>query len=206
MGCSNACAGIACLVGAACKRSAAGVLVLGMTVLLIMGQFAAFYLGNAVTEPASGWRIGKLPASNSFPFRMMTDAASGGDPIALLDDLEFAPMFYYAPPSLQSRLVALIPAGKTPAAQNPEGYLRLQRCCGALGTISSQPDFLSAHPSFFVYSREDTLLSKMESFGLQHGQITDQSCQGGHCLLRVTFPSPQSEARQSPSSAQSTRH
>jgi len=189
-------AGIACLVGAACKRSTAGVLVLGMTVLLIMGQFAVFYFGNTVIEPAGGSRIGKLPASNSFPFQMITDAASGGEPIALLDDWEFAPMFYYAPPSLQSRLVALTPA------LNPENYLRLQRCCGALGAISSQPDFLNAHPSFFVYSQEDKLLSKMESFGLQHGQITDQSCQGGHCLLRVTFPSPLSETRQGLSSAQ----
>jgi hypothetical protein len=196
-------AGIACLVGAACKRSSAGVPVLGMTVLLIMGQFAVFYFGNAVIEPAGGSRIGKLPASNSFPFRMITDAASGGEPIALLDDWAFGPMFYYAPPSLKSRLVALIPTGKTPATLNPEGYLRLQRCCGALGTISSQSDFLSAHPSFFVYGQEDKLFSKMASFGLQHGQITDQSCQGGHCLLHVTFPSPQSETRQSLSSAQS---
>jgi hypothetical protein len=162
-----------------------------------MGQFAVFYFGNTVIEPAGGSRIGKLPASNSFPFRMITDAASGGDPIALLDDWEFGPMFYYAPPSLQSRLVALTPA------LNPEQYLRLQRCCGAPGAISSQPDFLNAYPSFFVYSQEDKLLSKMASFGLQHGQITDQSCQGGHCLLRVTFPSPQSETRQSLSSAQS---
>jgi hypothetical protein len=198
-------AGIACLVGAACKRSTVGVVVLGVTVLLIMGQFAVFYFGNTVIEPASGSRIGKRPASDSFPFRRI-DAASGGDLIVLLDDLEFGPMFYYAPPSLQSRLVALIPAGKTPAALNPEGYLRLQRCCGALGTISSQPDFLSAHPSFFVYSQEDKLLSKMATFGLQQGQMTDLSCQGGHCLARVTFPSPQSEARQSPSSAPSTPH
>jgi hypothetical protein len=190
-------AGIACLVGVACKRSTAGVLVLGMTVLLIMGQFAVFYFGKTVIEPAGGSRIGKLPASDGFPFRMIEDEASGDDPIALLDDWEFGPMFYYAPPSLQSRLVALTPA------LNPEGYLRLQRCCGALGTIFSQPDFLKTHPSFFVYGQEDKLLSKMASLGLQHGQITDQSCQGGHCLLRVTFLAPQSETRQNLSSAQS---
>jgi hypothetical protein len=196
-------AGIACLVGAACKGSTAGALVLGMTVLLVMGQFAVFYFGKTVIEPAGGSRIGKHPASSSFSFPMITDAASGGDPIALLDDWEFGSMFYYAPPSLQSRLVALIPPGKIRAALNREGYLRLQRCCGALGAISSQPDFLNAHPSFFVYSQEDKLLSKMASFGLQHGHITDQSCQGGHCLLRVTFLSPPSETRQSLSSAQS---
>jgi hypothetical protein len=199
-------AGIACLVGAACKRSTAGVVVLAMTVLLIMGQFAVFYFGNTVIEPATASRIGKRPASNSFPFRMIADAARGGDPIVLLDDLEFASMFYYAPPSLQSRLVTLTPVVRTPATFNREGYLRLKRCCGALGAISSQPDFLNAHPSFFVYGQEDKLLSKMASFGLQHGQITDQFCQEGHCLLRVTSSSPQCETQQSPSSPQSTPH
>jgi hypothetical protein len=186
-------AGVACLIGAAFARShMTSLLALSMTLLLIAAQFAGFYRGTSAIEPSTYRSIGTQPAAESFRFDWIAMAAPGSDPIVLLDNLEFAPMFYYAPPSLGSRFAFLIPDG------NGEGYARLQRCCGAPGTVSSQPDFLAAHRSFFVYAGEGGLPSDTDRFRRLGGQIGIQGCQSGHCLFRVDLPTSPSAAAASP--------
>jgi hypothetical protein len=175
-------AGFACLVGAACTRSRIiGLSVLSISLLFITGEFAWFYHGNSVTEPTTDLRIGTRPAPVSFSFESIGKSAPGSDPIVLMDDLEFAAMFHYAPPSIRSRFVFLIPQ------INGEGYLRLQRCCGAPGTISLQAPFLATHRTFFVYGRQDRLASETMTFRSMGGQITVQICEAEHCLFRIAL-------------------
>ncbi len=186
-------AGVACLIGVAFARShVTGLLALSMTLLLIAVQFAGFYRGSFATEPSSNLSVGTRPATESFGFDWIAMAAPGSEPIVLLNNLEFAPVFYYAPPSLRSRFVFLIPDG------NGEGYVRLQRCCGAPGAVSSQPDFLAAHRSFFVYGGEGGLPSQTDSFRRLGGEVGIRGCQSGHCLLHVDFPTSTSATAASP--------
>jgi hypothetical protein len=175
-------AGVACLVGAACTRSRIiGLSVLAISLLFITGAFAGFYQGSIVTEPSMSLEVGTRPAAESFSFESIKTSAPGRDPIVIMDNLEFAPMFHYAPPYLRWRFVFLIPD------VNGEGYLRLQRCCGAPGTLSMQAPFLAAHRTFFVYGRQDKLGLQTMLFRRMGGQITVQTCEAEHCLLRVAF-------------------
>jgi hypothetical protein len=172
----------ACLLGAACTRSRMiGLSVLSLSLLLIAGDFAGFYRGSFVTEPSMNLEVGTRRPEESFSFESIRRSAPGRDPIVLMDDLEFAPMFHYAPPSIRWRFVYLIPD------INGEGYLRLQRCCGAPGTISLQAPFLATHRTFFVYGRQDRLVSETTLFRSMGGQITVQTCAAEHCLLRIAF-------------------
>ncbi len=175
-------AGVACLVSAACTRSRIiGLSVLAISVLFITGEFAVFYRGRSVTEPSTRLEVRTRRAAESLLFKLISTSAPGSDPIVLMDDLEFAPMFHYAPPSIRSRFVFLIPE------VNGEGYLRLQRCCGAPGTISVRAAFLATHRTFFVYGRQNKLASQAKTFQRMGGQITLQTCDAGHCLFRIAF-------------------
>jgi hypothetical protein len=186
-------AGVACLVGAACTRSRIiGLSVLSISLLFITVSFAWFRLGSFVTEPITGTEIGTRPAAGSFLFEWIGTSAPGSDPIVLMDDLEFAPMFHYAPPSIRWRFVFLIPE------INGDGYLRLQRCCGAPGTISMQAAFLATHRTFFAYGRQDRVASETKEFQRNGGQITVQTCRAEHCLYRIAFLAPPSATTAAP--------
>lgn len=192
-------AGIACLVGAACTRSRLiGLSVLSISLLFIAAEFSAFYSDSFVTEPSMDLEVGTRRAAESFSFKLIKRSAPGSDPIVLMDDLEFAPMFHYAPASIGSRLVFLIPG------MNGEGYLRLQRCCGAPGTISLQAPFLATHRTFFVYGRRDRLALQTKEFQRMGGQITVQTCDLGHCLFSIAFPARSSGLAAAPGETNTT--
>ena len=73
--------------------------------------------------------------------------------IVLPDNLEFATMFYYAPPALASRLVYVIFDNEF----NGVGFQKLKSCCNAPGQAFASEAFLSTHQSFFVYGRSVSL-------------------------------------------------
>lgn len=193
---------IASLVGGAFSRyKAAGLLALSLTVLWVARGFLQFYNGDEVTEPSSGSAITTRQESLNEEFRWIGSHAQGGDPIVLSDFLAFAPLFHYAPSGLRPRLTFLIPEG--PLAPLGEYYLRLQSCCGAPGTVSSEPDFLAAHSSFFMYGAPALVASQSYTlFSRVAGQVRAVTCFSGNCLFHVVLgggaaapPASQSEGK-----------
>jgi hypothetical protein len=180
--------GFACLIGAAMARSnAMGLLALWMTVMVIIGGFSRFCNEGFVTEPATGLTVSSRSAGNGEALDWMTSAAPGEDPIVLVDDLAFAPIFHYASPSARARFVFLIPD------MNGQGYARLQRCCRAPGTVESRSGFLAGHGSFLVFGRLGNT-SLLRSLG---GKATIQGCRPEGCMFRVSFPEVQAGIRSS---------
>lgn len=176
-------AGVGCLFALACARNrTAGLLLLSVTVLLVGRDFVGFHQGSYVNEPATRLPIGTFPAVWAFGFDSLETSAPGSDPIVLQDDLEFAPMFYYAPASLRSRLVYLIPEN------NGEGYSRLEQCCGAPGRVIDRQEFLAAHRTFYLYGRDVGVPFGNEIFARRDGRIAVQGCFAEHCLFHVDFP------------------
>ena len=186
-------AGVACLLGATCARSrATGLAVILISLVFSASAFWQFSRGNSVSEPSTNLRVGTRSALGSFAFEWLTASAPGNEPIVLADDLEFAPMFYYAPASIRSRFVFLVPD------MNGEGYSRLQRCCGAPGTVMSGAAFLAAHRSFFVYGTLNRLASQTAKLRRKGGQITIEDCHKGRCLCRAVFLPVQSGVTEDP--------
>jgi hypothetical protein len=196
-------AGAACLIGAACARSRViGLVVLFAILAIITRQVAAFRRGISVLEPSTSLPVGTRPAAESFSLEFVETSARGDEPIVLMDFLEFAAIFHYAPPAIRSRFVYLVPhwssagygrpqeccggPGSVTDEPNPNGpgYFALQQCCGAPGTIASQEGFLAAHRSFFIYGGRD-LPGLSTFFRPPAGQITLLGCKGGRCLSHV---------------------
>jgi hypothetical protein len=172
--------GVACVIGAVAARSnATGLLVLSMILLTITGGFAKFHREDAAYEPATDLAVSTRVASVSSDADWIASTAPGGDPVVLLNDLTFAPLFHYATSSIRSRLVYL------PTDLNGEGYLRLQRCCGAPGTVSARPDFLAAHPDFFIYGPAAGFANQSDRFRGPRARVIDLGCREGYCLARV---------------------
>jgi hypothetical protein len=172
-------AGTSCFIGAAYARSnTTGLLAISMIISCILAQSAWFYHAKFVAEPAMESEIGTRDSAESFGFALIGSAAGSNDPIVLLDNRQFAAMFFYAPSSIRSRLVFLTPDG------NGEGYARLQLCCGAPGNIVSRPKFLAAHPSFFIFSHKDQIASLSDFHGPFSGHIEVLACDSRGCLYR----------------------
>jgi hypothetical protein len=181
-------AGFACLLGAAFTRSRA----IGIFVVLITLLFIANNTKRSATEPASRTIVGRRPASYGLGLRLMQASVQNGDPIVLLDVLEFAPIFHYAPVAIRSRLVYLIPD------QNGELYSRLQNCCGAPGAVTSRPEFLAAHRTFLAYG---LLVAPAYQTGWLRqlgARISYVAWDNLHCLLRVELPTAQSASTAAP--------
>jgi hypothetical protein len=189
-------AGAACLIGVASARfHILGLLVLFAIVAIIALEFARFRRDIHVFEPSTELAVGTRSAADSFSLEFIETTAGGDEPIVLMDVLEFAPLFHYAPPLLRSRFVHLLSdwspqccagAGKLTNTQNVNGagYFELQQCCGAPGTIASKEGFFAAHRSFFVYGKGE--LQRLSTlFRPPAGEITLLGCKGGQCLFHV---------------------
>jgi Dolichyl-phosphate-mannose-protein mannosyltransferase len=174
--------GGALLIGVAAARyNATGILVLAMTLLFIARSTATFHAGLEVREPSSGMQVSTRLVAERNRFEWIESAAPGTDPIVLLHALATVPTFHYAPSSLTSRCLFLIPDDTV------DLYMRLQRCCRAPGKVSSQSEFLSAHHKFFVFGDPDTLFHQTDFYRKLGGRVTDQSCREGDCILRFDF-------------------
>jgi hypothetical protein len=178
---------VACLSGAALARSsAAGLLALLMTVLVIGNGFTRFRKESLVMEPSTGSAIPTRPEDERATFEWLASAAPGADPIVLLDFLEFAPLFHYATPSILPRLIYLDPGFDRPDV-NAEGYARLQRYGGAPGAIALRSEFLAGHRSFFAYGP----FARIDVFRELGGNVTVRSCGTRNCIFRVVMAAAQ---------------
>ena len=142
-------AGFAGLLGIAMARRpamATGVL------FLLAAQIGVSYIQLArspfLLESSSYLALSTSKPAFMQRYTMMARVPDKESPIVLLDNLEFAPTFYYAPEGLASRLTYLMPS-----TANHLGmiYFNLQKCCNAPGKVSYLADFLSSHDRFLVY-------------------------------------------------------
>jgi len=180
----SAVAGIAGLLGAAVRKKPA--VAIG-TLLLLVGQigFAAlrFASGSVLREPTSAYEISTR--IRDFDERYKWVAVYKTLPIVLVDDLDFMPTAYYAPPSVASRLVYL--PWSAVYDINGEGTARLRACCNSEPPVLGAADFLASHDAFLVYGgpRFAYLLSNFVKAG---ATITKEQETPDHFLVLVTFP------------------
>jgi 4-amino-4-deoxy-L-arabinose transferase-like glycosyltransferase len=172
--------GASCLIALTAARSnRTGLLVLLLIVLFIGHSAAMFYRGRVIREPSSGVEVDTRLTAESNRFKWIESAASGTDPIVLLDALASVPMLHYAPPSLVSRFVFLVPDDLV------DLYMPLQKCCRVPGRVFSRSEFVTAHHTFFVYGSADSLFHQEDYFRRLGAQVTNQSCGSEGCVLRV---------------------
>ena len=133
-------------------------------------------------EPSSRTKVSTRFALMNSRFDLIWSSAPGSEPVVLLNNITYAPMFHYAPPDLRSRLVFLTPEG--PLSVLGETYQRLQSCCGAPGTVFPQAAFLAAHRTFYAYGE----LPDADIFRQLGGTVTNQGCALESCVLRIVFP------------------
>jgi hypothetical protein len=168
------------LIGVAAARyNATGILVLAMTLLFIGRSAATFHAGLTVREPSSGMQVSTRFDAERKRFEWIESSAPGTDPIVLLNAAAAVPMFHYAPASLTSRYLLLMPDDIV------DLYIRLQRCCRAPGNVFSRSDFLSAHHRFFVLGDPDTLFHQSDNYRRLGDRVIDQSCMEEDCILRI---------------------
>jgi hypothetical protein len=138
--------GFSCLFGiAVAARPAAGLAVL----LVLIGQIAINFLdyakGTSVPEPVTSLELSTSANRFAEKYQIIRSAPNAELPIVLMvGDLQFLPIFHYAPPDLASRLVYLQSPGSDP---NFAGAVRLRRLCGFPGRFETPEDFL--RPSRF---------------------------------------------------------
>jgi len=180
----SAVAGLACLLGAASVKRA----LVGSAVLLVLSTQSALVLwssmrGNFITEPVTSVSLSTSLKTFEEEYKSIGSNSHKQLPIVLLDDLEFAQAFYYAPPEIASRLTYL-PLGDG----NGDGYSRLISCCAARGKVSSLPDLLAASRTFLAYtpSRSNWVVGRFIDDG---ASVTVEKMSGDHALYLVTYGS-----------------
>lgn len=178
-------AGLACLLGAASVKRA----LLGSTMLLMLSAqialaLCSFIQRNYITEPITSVSLSTSLKTYEEEYKGVGSNSHKQLPIVLLDDLEFAQSFYYAPPEIASRLTYL-PLGDG----NGDGYSRLINCRAARGRVSSLPDLLATSRTFLAYTpfRSNRVGGRFIDDG---ASVAVEKMSGDHPLYLVTYGSP----------------
>lgn len=139
-------AGLACLIGAAISlKPIAAIVCLVVIGVISANDLREFRTGSAMTEPSTGMPIPTRLAALQGVYEWMESDLHRDLPIEILDGFEFATLFFYAPPSLKSRLVVISSGDYV-----PEEYILLQRCCQAPGRVLHSRD-LPANARLLAY-------------------------------------------------------
>jgi hypothetical protein len=143
----SAIAGFAGLLGVAVeKRPAVAMGTLAVLVGQVGVAFLGFASGSVLVAPSSNYQISTGIREFSERYEWMGEDKTL--PIVLLDDLDFLPTTYYAPPSVASQLVYTV-WGKYDI--NGGGFERLRACCKSEPAVIGIRDFLVSHDAFLVY-------------------------------------------------------
>jgi hypothetical protein len=179
-------AGLACLVGiAAAKRATIGLITVAALAVLITLQFREFAGNISITEPSSALSLSTSLEAFNQRYQWMSGAGHERIPIVLLDNLDFAPTFRYAPPDVGQRLVYL----RVPGADfNSDGYEKLQRCCGAPGRIASLAELRATSDSFLAYGSSKSYY-RVHEFAEAGGAVSIKMLGSDAALFLVTYPS-----------------
>jgi hypothetical protein len=176
-------AGVACLVGiSTLNRPTVKVLVLLTIVTEIAISALQFQHGVSVVEPSSFIDLSTSLANFNEQYKLMALDPHRELPIAILDNLEFAPLFLYAPERLQRRLAYY---GR-PDDWIAQGYMRLQSCCNAPGRVASSNDLRGHADEFLAYgtNRSHDSLEQLKS---EDATISIEAISGEHTLYLVRY-------------------
>ena len=173
-------AGLICLLSVTVARNACvGLIVFCSLVAQIGTDFVLFRQRTSMKEPSTMVSLSTSRMMFDERYQWMSADPHKDLPVILLDNLEFAQTFYYAPPSLISRLV-YIASGDANAVL----YGRLQNCCGAPGnlveTITPKGAWLAYGPS-----RAFSFLGSWQQAG---ATIQAERIDSDHGLFLVTYP------------------
>lgn len=176
-------AGLACIVGLSfAKRPVIASIVLVAIAAQAGMDFREFRRNSGVGEPSSSTWIPATFSPYGSEFDALRSSPHHDLPIVLLDWLEFAPMFHYAPPDLSPRLVFLSASDKFIS----ENYRLLQECCQAPGRVSSLAALLTTNRSFLAYST-DRYLSVLDTFLKDGARVTAEKAWPGHSLFLIDY-------------------
>lgn len=176
-------AGFASVLGiVSAKKPIAGILVLMLIGIHSQVQFYEFLGTRAVKEPssstvlnASRWRFGE-----GYDWMALNPHKSV--PIVLLDDLEFAPEFYYAPSDLISRLIFRSPLPPFDFTWN--SYAALKKYTAAPGTLLSDRDLLATYDVFLAYGTPRSL-PQVQHLIKEGASVAVENTSRDHYLLLV---------------------
>jgi hypothetical protein len=174
--------GLACLLGAACRKR----VLVSLAVLLVLSaqitlELWGFRVSDSITEPITSTSLSTSLKSHEEEYKLIGLDSHKELPVVLLDDLAFAPSFYYAPPEIASRLTYL-----SIGDGNGDGYSRLIRCCGARGSVSSLPGLLAKSRTFLAYTsfRSNYVAKHFVDDG---ASVVIEKISGDHALYLVTY-------------------
>ncbi len=158
------------------------------TLLLLLWQivlaFVAFAADSVLYEPSSGYAISTRISEFNQRYVEMNAAEYGTLPIVQIDDLDFMPTAYYAPPSVASRLVYIVWDDEGAAEHGWYGVVRTY--CHLTTPAFELAPFLASHDTFLVYGRPASAyrLKKLIDKGatvIQKREI------GDHFLVLMTY-------------------
>ncbi len=141
--------GVAVMLGlVAARRPVAGVLITTAMLVQIVASQMEYMRIDWMIEPSSKMRLSTHAPRVVEQLEVFDEPSYRNMPIALVDKLDFAALFWYAPPHLRARMTYLM-------AKKSDGlgrlYLRLQNCCGATGAVSNLADYGAGNRKFLIY-------------------------------------------------------
>lgn len=153
---------------AVARRPLAGLAVLLAMTVHVGAGFAEYVRMSWMVEPSSRMRLSTHVPEMMQQYEIFDAHPDRDLPIALVDKLDFAAMFWYAPPALKQRMTYVMP-GKSDGLGRL--YRRLQDCCGAAGAVSNVADFSTAHRAFLLYGL-DRSAYRIQDFVDAGAQVT----------------------------------
>jgi hypothetical protein len=178
-------AGFACLLGAgAAGRPAIGVCVLLMVMAQAGIDFRRFVRNSSIIEPSSITEMSTRMPEFKLKYDWMDAIGDKDLPIVLLDDIQFLPISYYAPPHLSPRLVYLVWPGSRVIG---DGYMRLQACCKTECRSVRLSDFLTSHDKFLAYSRSGFYAKRVDYFIRDGADVMVEKESPEHLLWSVSY-------------------
>lgn len=181
-------AGFAGLLGlAAARRPIVGIVILA----LLFGQIAVDQINyvrkTVLLEPSSLIEVSTHKPHFMRRYRELDAFQDKSVPIVVLDDLEFAPMAYYAPPYMVSRMTYVVWASWDIVGPF---YRRLKDCCNSTGTIVNAADFFASHDKFLVYGKPRSM-ERVKLLIDAGAKINMLNMSSDHFLAFVTFQNQQ---------------
>lgn len=178
----QAVASVACIVGlAAARNSLVSVFVSLCLVLQIGIDFASFYYVGFVREPATSMFLSTSRTGYDAQYDLIAADRHSDLPVLLLGDLEFPPLFYYAPAKLLNRLLYV------PTDTNGAEYVQLQQCCEAPGKVERISQLLSTSRTFLAYGPPGSYWI-IEAFKQPGATVTVERTWADHSLFLVNYP------------------
>lgn len=142
--------GFACVLGlAVARRPAVAILLPAVIAAQYIYDFGYFIHYQRTEEPVTSLQIDANLKQYSERYDWIRNAGRPDLPIVLIDDLDFSPTIYYAPPDLQKRMIF---GWQGNSGVNAKGYSSLIRYTGAAGSVIPLDEVARTYPAFFLFA------------------------------------------------------